>query len=42
MKYNDEIIETSDGKLWIYDHKHKEWINVTPPKGLKGKTVPLR
>lgn len=30
-----EVIDTPDGKKWLYDNKHHEWIEVTKPKGLK-------
>lgn len=36
LTYKDEIIETSDNKLWIYDDKHHEWIDVTIPEQLRG------
>lgn len=42
FKYHGQIIETDDGKKWIYDNKHQEWIDVTPPKNFKRKFVPLR
>lgn len=30
-----EVIGTPDGKKWVYDSKHHEWIEVTKPEGLK-------
>ena len=38
MKYqNDIVMETSDGRQWIYDNKHHEWVDVTEPKKMRGK-----
>lgn len=32
LKYNDEIIETQDNQLWIYDDTHHQWIDISNPK----------
>lgn len=38
-----EVIDTPDGKKWLYDDEHHEWIEVTKPEGLNLEdTVPLR
>jgi len=38
----NNIITTDDGKKWMYDDKHQEWIEITMPDKLKGKLKPLR
>jgi hypothetical protein len=35
IKYKGEVIETNDGKQWIYSYKDQEWIDVTPVEKLK-------
>ena len=29
MGYNEEIVETPDGKKWFYDDKHHNWIDIS-------------
>lgn len=45
-KHHGELIETEDGKIWMYDDKHCVWIQVGPPnrklKKLIKNAVPLR
>lgn len=35
-----EIIDTSDGRKWLYDKKNHEWIDVTRP--IMGEFVKLK
>lgn len=35
LAYKEEIIETQDNKLWIYDVKHHCWIDVTMPNKME-------